>query len=130
MLSIMNLNPIFQKIKEETLLTKNEALELLSDNTDVVELLSTTYPLRKKYFEKDVRIHILNNTQNGYCPEDCHYCVQAKDSKVPIEKYTKKDEEQILKEAENAYKKGAFTDTVWYFPEEGPLKNGWNFYRM
>ncbi|NCX92555.1 MAG: glycosyltransferase [Rhodobacteraceae bacterium] len=26
------------------------------------------------------------------CPEDCHYCVQSKDSTVPIEKYTKKDE--------------------------------------
>ena len=121
MLSIMNLNPIFQKIKEETLLTKNEALELLSDNTDVVELLSTTYPLRKKYFEKDVRIHILNNTQNGYCPEDCHYCVQAKDSKVPIEKYTKKDEEQILKEAENAYKKGAYRYCM-VFSGRGPSK--------
>ena len=86
----------------------------------MVELLAQLTLLRKKYFEKDVRIHILNNTQNGYCPEDCHYCVQAKDSKVPIEKYTKKDEEQILKEAENAYKK-ELTDTVWYFPE-GPSK--------
>ena len=69
---------------------------------------SATYALRKKYFDKAVRIHILNNSQNGYCPEDCHYCVQSKDSTVPIEKYTKKDEAQLLKEAENAYKKGAF----------------------
>ena len=38
-----------------------------------------TYALHvKNSFGKDVRIHILNNSQNGYCPEDCHHCVHAK----------------------------------------------------
>lgn len=101
-------NELKTKISSESLLNKTEALHLISEKIDTIELLSATYPLRKKYFGKAVRIHILNNSQNGYCPEDCHYCVQAKDSKVPIEKYTKKDEDQILKEAENAYNKGAY----------------------
>ena len=97
------------------------ALDLLSNDIDTIELLSCAYSLRKKYFKKSVRIHILNNTQNGHCPEDCHYCVQAKDSKVPIEKYTKKDEDQILKEAENAYKKGAYRYCM-VFSGRGPSK--------
>ncbi len=101
-------NELKTKILSESRLSKREALQLISEEIDTIELLSVTYPLRKKYFNKAVRIHILNNSQNGYCPEDCHYCVQAKDSKVPIEKYTKKDEDQILKEAENAYQKGAY----------------------
>ena len=117
----MNSNKLFEKILAETPLTKAEAISLLSNETDMVELLSTTYTLRKKYFQKNVRIHILNNSQNGYCPEDCHYCVQAKDSKVPIEKYTKKDEDQILQEAENAYKKGAFRYCM-VFSGRGPSK--------
>ena len=57
---------------------------------------------------------------------DCHYCVQAKDSKVPIEKYTKKDEDQILQEAENAYKKGLF-DIAWYFQAEDLQKSELSF---
>ena len=104
----MNSQELLQKISSESLLSKADGMRILSQDTDMLELLCTTYPLRKKYFNKAVRIHILNNSQNGYCPEDCHYCVQAKDSKVPIEKYTKKDEAQILKEAENAYNKGAY----------------------
>ena len=81
----------FTAILNEDLVSKETALDLISNKTDAIELLSAAYVLRKKYYNKAVRIHILNNTQNGYCPEDCHYCVQAKDSKVPIEKYTKKD---------------------------------------
>ncbi len=70
------------KITSELPLTRSDALTLINDTTDMIELLSLTYPLRKKYFQKAVRIHILNNSQNGYMSEDCHYCVQAKDSKV------------------------------------------------
>lgn len=112
---------VFNKILTEASINKNDALSLLSDSIDTIELLSVAYKLRKKYFDKAVRIHILNNSQNGYCPEDCHYCVQAKDSKVPIEKYTKKDEDQILKEAENAYNKGAYRYCM-VFSGRGPSK--------
>lgn len=112
---------ILEKIRFEKPLSKNDGRQLLSNETDMIELLSVTYSLRKKYYNKAVRIHVLNNSQNGYCPEDCHYCVQSKDSKVPIEKYTKKDEEQILKEAENAYNKGAFRYCM-VFSGRGPSK--------
>ena len=117
----MSFNNLFNKISSEKTLTKCDGIELLSNKIDVIELLSATYALRKKYFDKAVRIHILNNSQNGYCPEDCHYCVQSKDSTVPIEKYTKKDEAQLLKEAENAYKKGAFRYCM-VFSGRGPSK--------
>ena len=112
---------LFSAIQAETPLSIDDAVTLLSDKVDTIELLHHAYALRKKYYGKAVRVHILNNTQNGHCPEDCHYCVQAKDSKVPIEKYTKKDEEQILKEAENAYNKGAFRYCM-VFSGRGPSK--------
>ncbi len=117
----MDSTTLLQKIAAEDSLTTTDGLRILSQDTDMLELLCATYPLRKKYFNKAVRIHILNNSQNGYCPEDCHYCVQAKDSKVPIEKYTKKDEAQILKEAENAYNKGAYRYCM-VFSGRGPSK--------
>ena len=117
----MNTSNLLLKIEQEQPVDKDTAIALLSDDIDTIDLLSTAYKLRKKYYSKSVRIHILNNSQNGYCPEDCRYCVQAKDSKVPIEKYTKKDEDQILKEAENAYKKGAYRYCM-VFSGRGPSK--------
>jgi biotin synthase len=52
-------------------------------------------------------VHILNNAQNGHCPEDCHYCAQAKSSKAEIEEYGIKPDAEILEEARQAYGKGA-----------------------
>ena len=52
---------VFNKISTEASINKNDALGLLSDSIDTIELLSVAYKLRKKYFDKAVRIHILNN---------------------------------------------------------------------
>ena len=123
------MNSIIKKIKTEASLSNEEALSLLSSDIDTIELLSAAYVPRKKYFEKDVRIHILNNSQNGYCPEDCHYCVQAKDSKVPIEKYTKKMRIKSFKRPKMPIKKGLF-DIAWYFQAEDLQKSELSFYRM
>ena len=47
-------------------------------------------------------VHVLNNVQNGLCPEDCGYCSQNKDSDSAIRKYAMKSDEAILAEAEAA----------------------------
>ena len=67
-------------------------------------------PLRgsQKYTGKEVSIHVINNAQNGFCPEDCHYCAQAKSSDAAIQEYPLKPDAEILAEARNAYENGAF----------------------
>jgi len=81
---------------------------ILSDALlEILPLLDAAYQVRKTYFGKEVRVHILNNAQNGHCQEDCHYCAQAKSSKADIEEYGIKSDEEILKEARQAYSKGA-----------------------
>jgi biotin synthase len=102
-------------------LTKEHALDLLSDTYSVWDIMSAAYWPRKRYYANQVRIHILNNSQNGHCPEDCHYCVQSKDSKVPIEKYGKKEADQLIQEAGEAYKNGAFRYCM-VFSGRGPSK--------
>lgn len=94
---------------------KNEALNkalardiLASPDIEVLPLLNAAYEPRKKFVGKSVTIHIINNTQNGHCPEDCHYCAQAKTSQADIEEYPIKSDEEIFAEAKNAYEKGAF----------------------
>jgi biotin synthase len=52
-------------------------------------------------------VHVLNNVQNGLCPEDCGYCSQSRDSDAPIRKYAMKPDEEIFAEAEAAARAGA-----------------------
>jgi len=90
------------------LLNAAECEALLADpEIDLLPLVHAAYRVRHAHFGKDVTLHIINNAQNGLCPEDCHYCSQAKTSEADIEKYPIKDEGEILEEARRAYEAGA-----------------------
>jgi biotin synthase len=85
-----------------------EALWIL-DGEDValLPLLHAARVPREHHFGRKVMVHVLNNVQNGLCPEDCGYCSQSRDSKAAIRKYPIKSEEEILAEAEAAAQAGA-----------------------
>lgn len=90
------------------LLNPNTAEQILTSvNVEILPLLNAAYQVRQKFVGKTVTIHIINNAQNGFCPEDCHYCAQAKSSKANIEEYLLKSDEEFLFEAKQAYEKGA-----------------------
>jgi len=76
-------------------------------DVELLPLLHAAYEPRKKHFGRKVMVHVLNNVQNGLCPEDCGYCSQNKDSEAPIRKYGMKSDEDILAEAEAAARSGA-----------------------
>lgn len=81
---------------------------ILSDKAvELLPLLDAAYQVRKAAFGQEVRVHILNNAQNGHCQEDCHYCAQAKSSTADIEEYGIKPDDEIIEEARQAYAKGA-----------------------
>ena len=88
---------------------------------ELLPLLDTAYQVRKKYTGKEVQLHIINNAQNGYCPEDCYYCAQAKSSNADIETYAMKSDAEILAEAQCAYKSGAYRYCM-VFAGRGPSK--------
>jgi biotin synthase len=75
---------------------------------ELLPLLHAAYKVREHYHGRKITIHILNNAENGSCPEDCHYCAQSTSSKAPIQEYSLKNDEEIIAEAKNAYEKGAF----------------------
>lgn len=81
---------------------------LNSSDIELLPLLDAAFTVRKHFRGLEVTVHIINNIQNGHCPEDCHYCAQAKSSKAGIEEYPLKSDEEILAEAKAAYDKGAF----------------------
>ena len=81
---------------------------LLTDpDVELMPLLSAAYAVRREHFSKTVQVHILNNAQNGRCPEDCSYCTQAKTSDAGIEPYAMKPAEEVLAEAARAHDAGA-----------------------
>ena len=99
---------ITQKSLEGQELDNAACVRILSDATlEILPLLDAAYQVRKAYFGREVRVHILNNAQNGHCQEDCHYCAQAKSSTADIEEYGMKSDEEMLQEARQAYSKGA-----------------------
>lgn len=85
-----------------------DCLRMLDDpEVDLFPLLNAAYAVRKHHWGRTVQVHILNNAQNGRCPEDCAYCAQARTSDADIEAYPIKSEEEVLAEAERAYEAGA-----------------------
>jgi biotin synthase len=104
-----NYSKLVQQSLDDQELSPSTAVQILEDSSvELLPLLTAAYEVRKKFCGKSVTIHIINNAQNGFCPEDCHYCAQAKSSKANIKEYPLKSEDEILKEAERAYKSGAY----------------------
>jgi biotin synthase len=88
--------------------SREDALRILDDpELELLPLLQAAYVPRKAKFGRKVMVHVLNNVQNGLCPEDCGYCSQSRDSSAAIRKYAMKSDEQILSEAERAAAGGA-----------------------
>ena len=81
---------------------------LTGSDVELLPLLDAAYQVRKTYFRNEVQLHILNNAQNGYCPEDCSYCAQASSATTDIEAYPLKPDAEILEEAKRAYESGAY----------------------
>ena len=81
---------------------------LTGSDVELLPLLDAAYQVRKTYFQNEVQLHILNNAQNGHCPEDCGYCAQANSATTDIETYPLKPEAEILEEAKRAYESGAY----------------------
>jgi biotin synthase len=78
-----------------------------SQDAELLPLLHAAYAPRFAAFGREVMVHVLNNVQNGLCPEDCGYCSQSRDSSSAIRKYAMKSEAEILAEAESAARAGA-----------------------
>jgi biotin synthase len=87
----------------------SEEAQWILDGDDValLPLLHAAFVPREHHFGRKVMVHVLNNVQNGLCPEDCGYCSQNRDSGAAIRKYPMKSDEEILAEAEHAVRAGA-----------------------
>ena len=80
---------------------REQALWMLDGpDVELLPLLHAAYVPRFEHFGRGVAVQVLNNVQNGLCPEDCGYCAQSKDSTAAIRKYPMKSDEEIIADAE------------------------------
>ncbi|MGI8314308.1 biotin synthase BioB [Halobacillus mangrovi] len=85
-------------------ITNDEALDVLNCPEDeLLSLLHSAYHVRKKFYGNKVKLNMIINTKSGFCPENCGYCAQSRDSKAPIEKYRMMDKDTIVRGAEKAH---------------------------
>jgi biotin synthase len=97
-----------ERALNDELPSRADALWVLEgDDAELLPLLHAAFEPRRRHFGRKVMVHILNNVQNGLCPEDCGYCSQNKDSQAAIRKYPIKSDEEILRGAEAAARAGA-----------------------
>ena len=72
----------YAKLAEKALTDQTPSLEealwiLDGEDVDLLLLLQAAFEPRRKYFGREVTVQVLNNVQNGLCPEDCGYCAQS-----------------------------------------------------
>lgn len=79
-----------------------------NQNVDILPLISAASTVRHHYHNNTVAVHILDNVQNGACPEDCGYCGQSATSDAPIAPYKLKPVDEIVAKARAAQEQGAF----------------------
>ncbi len=109
----MSPGDFYGKLTEQSLagaqLADEVSRRILTDPAvELLPLLDTAFAVRREYWGREVTVHIINNAQNGRCPEDCSYCAQASNSQAVIAEYSLKSDAEILAEAKNAYEAGAF----------------------
>src|SRR5688572_21213233 len=87
-----------------------DALEILRAGDDeLLDLLAAAYRIRRRWFGNTVQLYFLMNAKSGLCPEDCHYCSQAKTATSEIPRYNLLSREKLLDGARLAAERGSKT---------------------
>lgn len=91
-------------------LTDQQGLAILRcPDDELLDLLSATFRIRRRFFGKTVQLYFLINAKSGLCPEDCSYCSQSRVSKADIPKYNILDRQRLLDGARIAHERNAKT---------------------
>jgi len=84
--------------------SKAEALELLmSPDDDLLEVLHAAFLIRRRYFGRDITVHVIKNAKSGLCSEDCAFCSQACGADTDSPQYGLQKVEELLEGAREAH---------------------------
>jgi len=90
-------------------ISPDEALCCLqSRDNDLLALLDAAFRVRRCYFKRGVRLHVIRNARSGGCSEDCAYCSQSVSAKGETPQYPWQSSAEIVAGAREAHRMGAF----------------------
>ena len=99
----MNWNEMADQACNGEEIARKDAFSVLRcPDDDLLALVDAAYKVRRKFFDKRVKLNFLLNAKSGLCPEDCFYCSQSKISKAAIDKYPFLSQDEILQAAGRA----------------------------
>jgi len=78
------------------LLSKEEALELCGDDTDLVSLIWAANKVRERFFGRRVSFCSIINAKSGRCPSDCVFCAQSSRYGAEIKVYPMMGKSELL----------------------------------
>jgi biotin synthase len=106
----INWNDLAQRAIDGGSLTHEEGLAVLRcPDDELLDLLSATFRVRRRFWGKTVRLNFLINAKSGACAEDCGYCSQSRFSESDIPRYGLLKPEKILDGARMAFERKAKT---------------------
>jgi biotin synthase len=100
--------PLAERAVRDEPLSRAQALDILtSPDGDLPAVLWAAFAARSRYFERRVKVCVLQNARSGLCPEDCGYCSQSAVSTADIARYRLLPVEELLGAARRAAARGA-----------------------
>ncbi len=83
--------------------TRAEALAVLqASDDDLLAVLDAAFVLRRRYFGRGVRLHVIRNAKSGLCGEDCGFCSQSARSAAAVPRHPMEDVAAIVAGARDA----------------------------
>jgi biotin synthase len=87
--------------------SRTEALAVLSDEHDLLDVVAAAGRVRRHFFGYRVKLNTIINMKSGLCPEDCSYCSQRLGSASDVLKYSWISPDEVAETADRAVRAGA-----------------------
>lgn len=100
----MDINNLKEKIKNGYAIKREEAIEVY--NGDYESLTAAADELREYFCGNDFDVCTIINAKSGKCSENCKFCAQSAHYHTNVKEYDLLDEEVIVKDALDKYKRG------------------------
>lgn len=101
------IDSLAQKAVQGEAPSRAEALAVLSDEHDVLDVVAAAARVRRHFFGRRVKLNTIINMKSGMCPEDCSYCSQRLGSESQILKYSWIADDEAAETADRAVRAGA-----------------------
>ncbi|MDU5184387.1 MAG: biotin synthase BioB [Peptoniphilus harei] len=100
----MDINNLKEKIKNGYAIKREEAIEVYNGDYEI--LTAAADELREYFCGNDFDVCTIINAKSGKCSENCKFCAQSAHYHTNVKEYDLLDEEIIVKDALDKYKRG------------------------